>query len=1044
LNSATASLFTSASLALVTASVNNDDITFTKGDGSQFTIQVATGSFAVSASYAETASFALNGGVTQILAGPNITVSPLSGQGQVTISSTGTGSGGFNTTTGSYGSFYDTTTQINPVANAANSMSFNETAITNGVSISGSTNPFNTYIKTENAGVYNLQFSAQLDKTDSGTDSIDIWIRKNGIDLLDTGTTVTLTGNNDKSVAAWNWFVQSAANDYYQIIWSSADTDMRLLAEVSSIVHPGIPSVIATVNRVDQFLSNTGSFSGSFTGTFNGYNLTEFTTTSSFNSYTSSTDSRLNNIEAATSSYVTSAITASSLVTASVSLNTITFTKGDASTFNITVDTGSATGGAISVQDEGSILGNATSFNFNGAGVTATLSAGTASITIPGGASINTGSFATTGSNVFTGDQTLIDAAGNFFTITDTSGSMMLVAKSYTSASAHLSSSVPSPSGSQLNLIFKNNNNTADTIISGSNNIFTNPTAPTAGFKRYIGGSGNLMLSPGAINQISASQAFPITTNFNIHTAGAITTRAAASASAWNINQNMLIGSIIIGNSAANNAEKILGSLTINNNQVGNNLSIIANRTAISASAGITNNAILGGATTLTMASSSIGYQTNVGNANITNGFQNAGATTGNNSLQVVSNWFHGAYINVSGSDAGGVANPRYIGGNYLFNGYNLTNAPIANLSLNGSGSSMLSTMVMGHELGVTGSNGYDSNRIILTPGIGAGSAFFGRWNAQDGNRARTAETVFAIGTGTATGQRKTGFLIDSGSNTFIEGTLTVSGSTRITGSLTMSGSILFVDRSGNDTNTYLGLNALGMGNAGAQPLAVGNSIAVAIGIGAMRFASGSNQNVAIGNNALLNTSGSKNFAMGSEALSSNTTGASNIGIGTSALQNNTTGDSSTAIGDSAAQFASGSQNTFIGQYAGYNVTGSNNVIIGSYRGVAGEKISNNIILSDGQQNIRAQYSGSAWSFQDNIKLNKGTNKTTDIVSVNGSATVNNSLVTAASIILVTTQNSGTGPVYPAVVLNKGTGTFDIAHNFGSALDVAYMIINPT
>ena len=158
LNSATASLFTSASLALVTASVNNDDITFTKGDGSQFTIQVATGSFAISASYAETASFALNGGVTQILAGPNITVSPLSGQGQVTISSTGTGSGGFNTTTGSYGSFYDTTTQINPVANAANSMSFNETAITNGVSISGSTNPFNTYIKTENAGVYNFQF----------------------------------------------------------------------------------------------------------------------------------------------------------------------------------------------------------------------------------------------------------------------------------------------------------------------------------------------------------------------------------------------------------------------------------------------------------------------------------------------------------------------------------------------------------------------------------------------------------------------------------------------------------------------------------------------------------------------------------------------------------------------------------------------------------------------------------------------------------------------------------------------------------------------
>ncbi len=60
INTATASLFTSASLALVTASVNNDDITFTKGDGTQFTIQVATGSFALSASYAETSSITRN------------------------------------------------------------------------------------------------------------------------------------------------------------------------------------------------------------------------------------------------------------------------------------------------------------------------------------------------------------------------------------------------------------------------------------------------------------------------------------------------------------------------------------------------------------------------------------------------------------------------------------------------------------------------------------------------------------------------------------------------------------------------------------------------------------------------------------------------------------------------------------------------------------------------------------------------------------------------------------------------------------------------
>jgi hypothetical protein len=228
-----------------------------------------TGSLQGTASNAISASFASNGGVTQLLAGPNVTLSPTNGRGQVTISAASSGGGGFNTATGSYGSFYDTTTQTNPVANIPRSMSLNTTAITNGVSVSGSISPFNTYIKTENAGVYNIQFSAQLDKTDSGTDEIVIWLRKNGINLTDTATTITLVGNNAKNVAAWNWFVNSAANDYYQIIWQAADTGIRLLAEPTD-GHPGIPSVIVTANRVDQFLSNTGSFSGSFTGSLSG------------------------------------------------------------------------------------------------------------------------------------------------------------------------------------------------------------------------------------------------------------------------------------------------------------------------------------------------------------------------------------------------------------------------------------------------------------------------------------------------------------------------------------------------------------------------------------------------------------------------------------------------------------------------------------------------------------------------------------------------------------------------------------------------------
>jgi len=55
------------------------------------------------------------------------------------------------------------------------------------------------------------------------------------------------------------------------------------------------------------------------------------------NAFTQSADQRLDSLEAATGSYVTSAITGSSLITASFSGNTLTFTKGDNSTFGIVI-----------------------------------------------------------------------------------------------------------------------------------------------------------------------------------------------------------------------------------------------------------------------------------------------------------------------------------------------------------------------------------------------------------------------------------------------------------------------------------------------------------------------------------------------------------------------------------------------------------------------------------------------------------------------------------------------------------------------------------
>ena len=204
--------------------------------------------------------------------GANVSLSD-DGVGGITISSIGGGGGGNNTATGSYGSFYDTTIQSIGTVGAVYSMSLNNAPISNGVSLSGSTNPYNTYIKTENAGIYNIQFSAQLDKTTGTSGLAYIWLRKNGTDLPETNTAATLAGGaNDKAIAAWNWFVSANAGDYFQLIWAATNNNIRLYATGSGAIDasPAIPSLIVTANRVDQFLSNTGSFSGSFTGSLLG------------------------------------------------------------------------------------------------------------------------------------------------------------------------------------------------------------------------------------------------------------------------------------------------------------------------------------------------------------------------------------------------------------------------------------------------------------------------------------------------------------------------------------------------------------------------------------------------------------------------------------------------------------------------------------------------------------------------------------------------------------------------------------------------------
>jgi hypothetical protein len=158
------------------------------------------------------------------------------------------GDPGLGGTIANWGSFWDTTTQVATTAGTPYAMTLNSfDADGIGVSVvSGSR------ITIANAGTYNLQFSAQLDKTTNGTHQTNIWLRKNGTDVPATDTELTLL-KDDKLVAAWNFVFEAAANDYYELMWATDDAGLRLYAQAAittPIVRPAIPSVIVTVTQV--------------------------------------------------------------------------------------------------------------------------------------------------------------------------------------------------------------------------------------------------------------------------------------------------------------------------------------------------------------------------------------------------------------------------------------------------------------------------------------------------------------------------------------------------------------------------------------------------------------------------------------------------------------------------------------------------------------------------------------------------------------------------------------------------------------------------
>jgi hypothetical protein len=157
-----------------------------------------------------------------------------------------------------YGAFQDTSSQTATV-NTATALKFNQTDYSNGVVVNSTTKLQVTY-----AGIYNLQFSVQVENQDNAIHDMSIWLRKGN----DGGGSTDISGSTGvigllarktsteyyHNIVGWNYFIEMAADDYIQIYWSTDSTTVSIQAysAATSPTRPSTASAVATLT----FISN--------------------------------------------------------------------------------------------------------------------------------------------------------------------------------------------------------------------------------------------------------------------------------------------------------------------------------------------------------------------------------------------------------------------------------------------------------------------------------------------------------------------------------------------------------------------------------------------------------------------------------------------------------------------------------------------------------------------------------------------------------------------------------------------------------------------
>lgn len=141
---------------------------------------------------------------------------------------------------------YSTADQTGNISSAT-AVTFNTDLVGSGISVVAS-----TQITFAVTGAYMLAPSIQFKNADTTDHDATIWFRKNGTNITDSATIISIPKAADGGAAVFSLsvFVVVTAGQYVEIMWLPEDVDVTIDASPAGAIAPAIPSIICPVMRI--------------------------------------------------------------------------------------------------------------------------------------------------------------------------------------------------------------------------------------------------------------------------------------------------------------------------------------------------------------------------------------------------------------------------------------------------------------------------------------------------------------------------------------------------------------------------------------------------------------------------------------------------------------------------------------------------------------------------------------------------------------------------------------------------------------------------